>query len=134
MLKVEQGYEPRHINRRIVLGTILVVIGGLILAFSWFITAKLRSPKAEIEKRIRMSLPTGSSDKAVNAFLNAEELEHGIYSLNDDDSGHVTAWIRNAYVRIDSGFPQPVDVIITFQFDQARRLVGHRIAERVISL
>ena len=113
---------------------IFAIMGGVILTLAWFVVGMISSPRAEIEKRVRQSVPLGTEDTRVIAFLDGYRMDHGTYSRNADGTGYVEAWRRNAYYKVGSGFPQPVDVIVKFRFDAAKRLISSEIAEKVISL
>lgn len=113
---------------------IFAAIGGVVLSLSWFVVGMLTSPSGEIEKHVRQSLPLETEDTGVIAFLDAYRMDHGAYSRNADGTGNLEAWRRNAYYQVGSGFPQPVDVTVTFRFDNAKRLISYEMSERVISL
>ena len=109
-------------------------LGGLFLAVfiiglaamcaslrAWYLEPRVRV--ADVEQRIRDSLPIGTPKREVETWLTAHSMV-----IHDDGQGRIESWILNAGPRSELPFGIR-DIRVEFFFDEDTRLVRFTLEE-----
>jgi len=120
------GRTARH--PRWGLPLILVIVAAL-ATFQFVVRPRFVSPAPQLARTIDRAQLVGASPEDVKQFLTREGMEY-----DEFEDGTVGVVLHEPYITLANVFPFPVDIWITFSFDDQRRMTGYQIRERVIAL